>query len=104
MKTFDDIMAEATKKMEGFCDMLVDVINIENGVQDKPTTSVKGWTKDGNLLLTKIEVEDGHKLSVDTIVSNKKCVEYINKQLGYEVKLTPYTYSDGYKGKAVVLN
>lgn len=104
MKTFDDIMAEATKKMEGFCDMLVDVINIENGVQDKPTTSVKGWTKDGNLLLTKIEVEEGHKLSVDTIVANKKCVEYINKQLGYKVKLTPYTYSDGYKGKAVVLN
>ena len=84
--------------------MLVDVINIENGVQDKPTTSVKGWTKDGNLLLTKIEVEEGHKLSVDTIVANKKCVEYINKQLGYKVKLTPYTYSDGYKGKAVVLN
>lgn len=104
MKTFGDIMAEASKKMEGFCDMLVDAINIENGVQVKPTTNIKGWTKDGNLLLTKIEVEDGHKLSVDTIVSTKNCVEYINKQLGYEVKLTPYTYSDGYKGKAVVLN
>lgn len=104
MKTFGNIMVEASKKMEGFCDMLVDAINIENGVQTKPMTKVKGWTKDGNLLLTKIEVEDGHKLSVDTIVSNKKCVEYINKQLGYEVKLTPYTYSDGYKGKVVVLN
>lgn len=103
MKTFQDIMAEATKKMEGFCDMLVDVINIENGVQDKPTTSVKGWTKDGNLLLTKIEVEEGHKLSVDTIVANKKCREYISSKLGHEVKTTPYTYSDGYKGLAVVL-
>lgn len=103
MKTFDDIMAEATKKMEGFCDMLVDVINIENGVQDKPTTSVKGWTKDGNLLLTKIEVEEGRKLSVDTIVSLKTCREYINSKLGHEVKTTPYTYSDGYQGLAVVL-
>ena len=101
MKTFDDIMAEAAKKMEGFCDMLVDVINIENGVQDKPTTNVKGWTKDGNLLLTKIEVEEGHKLSVDTIVSLKVCREY--SKLGHEVKTTPYTYSDGYKGLAVVL-
>lgn len=103
MKTFDDIMAEATKKMEGFCDMLVDVINIENGVQDKPTTSVKGWTKDGNLLLTKIEVEEGRKLSVDTIVSLKTCREYISSKLGHEVKTTPYTYSDGYQGLAVVL-
>ena len=103
MKTFGDIMAEASKKMEGFCDMLVDAINIENGVQVKPTTNIKGWTKDGNLLLTKIEVEEGRKLSVDTIVSLKTCREYISSKLGHEVKTTPYTYSDGYKGLAVVL-
>ena len=104
MGIFDDILSDTTKKMEGFCDMLVDVINIENGVQVKPSTSVKGWTKDGNLLLTKIEVEDGHKISVDTLVSNWKLIAYINSKLGYKVKLTPYTYSDGHKGKAVVLD
>ena len=103
MSKFNDIMAAATNKLQGLCDQLVDVIQIENGLSVRPNTGVKGWTKDGTLLLTKIEVEEGHKLSVDTIVSLKTCREYISSKLGHEVKTTPYTYSDGYQGLAVVL-
>lgn len=104
MSKFNDIMAAATNKLQGLCDQLVDVIQIENGLSVRPNTGVKGWTKDGNLLLTFIETEEGKKVSTDTILCCKKTKDYVSKQLGYEVKTSPYTYSDGYKGIAVVLN
>ena len=97
MKAFNDTLIR-------MCDQLVDVIQIENGLSAKPSTDVKGWTKDGNLLLTYIEVEEGKKISTDTILCTKGTRDYVSKQLGYEVKTSPYTYSDGHKGIAVVLN
>lgn len=94
-----------SKQMEvTFCDMLVDAINVENGVQEEQTTNVKSWTidnKGGVMMLTAIE-DDENIITVDAILSNKRCLDYVKEKLGYDVPTIEYTYKvpvNSYKNK-----
>lgn len=97
-----DFMSMVTSALQELCDQLVDVIRLETGKATKPTTDVQGWTKDGNLLLTKFK-NSKQDVTVDVCFCTKSSREYINNKLGYEVNTTEYTYPNGYKGLAVVL-
>lgn len=85
-----EFLSGITKALKTMCDQLIDVIRIENGELTKPTTNVKGWKKDGNLL-TWIENENG-EFMVSAALCNEKCKKYVSSVLGYELKTVPYTY------------
>lgn len=85
-----EFMSAIHDGLQVMCDELIDVIRIENGEVTKPTTNVKGWKKDGNLL-TWIE-NDKQEYMVSTALCIDKCKKYVSSVLGYELKTAPYTY------------
>lgn len=95
---FDKLLEQATIRLQGLCDQLIEVVRIENGEITVPTTNVKSWKKDGNIL-THITNEKG-EVSVATLLELEKTRNYIVNQLG-NVKFVPYTYK--LKGEVVKL-
>lgn len=96
------VMQMLTDGLQQLCDQLIDVILMEKGLRAKPTTDVEGWTKDGNLL-TKFK-NSKQDVPVSVCFCTKSSREYLNKALGYELKTTSYTHSNGYESFAVVLD
>lgn len=86
---FDKLLEQATIRLQGLCDQLIEVVKIENGEITVPTTNVKSWKKDGNIL-THITNGNG-EVSVATLLELEKTRNYIASQLG-NVKFVPYTY------------
>ena len=112
-----EFMSAIHDSLQVMCDELIDVIRIENGELTKPTTNVKGWKKDGNLL-TWIE-NDKQEYMVSAALCSDKCKKYVSSVLGYELKTVPYTYDvskiweknglknpspNGFESIAIVLN
>lgn len=95
-------MSAVNEGLNKLINQLVGIIKIEKGLSSQPVDGVKEWTKDGNLL-TKF-TNTNCDVTVNVCFINDRCRERVNSLLGYEVKTVPYTYSDGYKGIAVVLD
>lgn len=87
--SFDKLLERLTKGLQELCDQLIEVVKIENGEITVPTTNVKSWKKDGNIL-THITNGNG-EVSVATVLELEKTRNYIASQLG-NVKFVPYTY------------
>ena len=77
--TFDKLLERLTNGLQDLCDQLIEVVKIENGEITVPTTNVKSWKKDGNILT--------HITNVSQL-GNVKFVPYTYKLTGEIVKLT----------------
>lgn len=68
--SFDKLLERLTKGLQELCDQLIEVVKIENGEITVPTTNVKSWKKDGNIL-THITNGNG-EVSVATVLELEK--------------------------------
>ena len=97
MEAFNDSLAR-------MCDILIDIIKVEKGLQTKPTTNVTKWRKNGEYL---IGFYNGSKendyVPVSACLVTEASRNYINEQLGFEIEVVNYTDKDGFEGKAIIL-